>query len=578
MVLLLIAHFLAIFFLYLATINTTENWIAKYTDENIGWLKKYNLALYWAIMTMTSVGYGDITPVSHNLNECSNDQQNNFHNSYQSRTTNNQNSIIQNNSLYKGKQRNLYKNYSQKLQNLNGNYQKNNQSGYSAVSKFSQNQIFGDEMNSTLQQKQQEQNLNLLFQQSLQKYQQNQSNNKQIIQLNRGCIKFSQTQIDLIKIGGFSHFYPKFNVRNIINQLKDKPMIRRPFAYHLFFRQKFYTKQIKKNCNNINQKKREVKNQKTKSDTNNYHEKIGKFNEIILKENKILLQEYKQKEKNFLYKRLHPQLTSLSGPFYDRQKSRSPGFSPRQNIFMYQQQSANINNNNDNTLFSYQTSNISQQINKTENNQYHQNKNNDYQNCESQLNYIDINQNQQDFVKENIILKKDKDDKINSISGNLGSIDSSRILLKDQILEQSAYEQKQVQNISTSINQKINQYELQEQIQQNQILSDTQDYQKYIELQKPNKQVQNQNMVQCQQPQIQENNQDTLEIISSSSQCSQEINDDQFKIQKINMVQKQDININQNNHKKNQKDQIQTKIKNKLQSNKIQKNADLNKM
>ncbi|KAL4490059.1 hypothetical protein ABPG73_021103 [Tetrahymena malaccensis] len=44
--------------------NQTQSWISKFQDQNFSTLQLYLLSLYYIIITMTTIGYGDITPVT----------------------------------------------------------------------------------------------------------------------------------------------------------------------------------------------------------------------------------------------------------------------------------------------------------------------------------------------------------------------------------------------------------------------------------------------------------------------------------------------------------------------------------
>ncbi|EAS04119.2 cation channel family protein (macronuclear) [Tetrahymena thermophila SB210] len=63
--LLLVAHFIACGFFYVGTTGLgEENWINKNNLQNKEWTIQYLNSIYFSVITMITIGYGDITPIS----------------------------------------------------------------------------------------------------------------------------------------------------------------------------------------------------------------------------------------------------------------------------------------------------------------------------------------------------------------------------------------------------------------------------------------------------------------------------------------------------------------------------------
>lgn len=57
------AHYLGCGFHYIS-ISGSHSWIKQFNIENSDWFTRYVYCIYFSFVTMSTIGYGDIYPVS----------------------------------------------------------------------------------------------------------------------------------------------------------------------------------------------------------------------------------------------------------------------------------------------------------------------------------------------------------------------------------------------------------------------------------------------------------------------------------------------------------------------------------
>lgn len=60
-----IGHCLAIILIAMAGLDEENNWIGEKGLNNALWYHQYIWGYYWAVTIMLTVGFGDITPTTH---------------------------------------------------------------------------------------------------------------------------------------------------------------------------------------------------------------------------------------------------------------------------------------------------------------------------------------------------------------------------------------------------------------------------------------------------------------------------------------------------------------------------------